>query len=568
MHKTTSVTDGDTMKRIQWLLLSVLSFNVLLVYILINSKFSYVNNGENIVKAIPIGYWLLLGIVSLLFVLTIFRHKNLTFAAAVLYGFLFYVTNLYFIIPYEQTDTPSRIIEFMLSSGKITHKAISNPNLSYLSYPISFILETVMMLVGGIGKVSIYTVGLFTFISIFYIGLVFFYYYKHNQNRMLAGISLATYIILSFYVINDQVAPQTLALVYLPYLYKITFDSMESEENLKTLALILIFWFALVFTHPFMFLFYLLPILGIMVYMHSFSRKKIINLSTVGILVSIWGLGFVLLFYNTFSIPLRLLVERWGEVMGGSWVTIANFFGKRGEIGSIKYVPHLHYELIPQWAVKLQALSIRILLILMITITAYGFILHLRKVIKKQEPPLQLVFDLSVLVSSGISFVLGLFTIFLGQRALQIAFIPVSHYIHQNKKKFIVYTLTGILVIAPVVFTLNVLINATVTSPVTIREIQTLNGGKFLDYSLYYSPSPTPIVFVCTRELYPAKHRTLDIVTWIALGRPGSVSNFRYIMWSKKAKLSVEYYGVEQIFINELTKRNIIYNNEFTKIYE
>jgi len=209
------------MKQTRLILASLSVFLVNLAYILYLPKFSYSVNGPNILKAIPIIYWILLILSSFLFVISLYlnrKSKGLVIIG-LMYGFLFYLTNLYFVIPYEQTDTSvSRYIEFMLSSGKITHEALSNPQLSYLSFPVSFILETTMMLIGGIGKIAIYTVGLFVFLGVFYIGLIL-YYYKKDKNTKFAVLSLATYVVLSFYVINDQVAPQTLALAFLPYLF-------------------------------------------------------------------------------------------------------------------------------------------------------------------------------------------------------------------------------------------------------------------------------------------------------------------------------------------------------------
>ncbi|NJE05717.1 hypothetical protein E3E36_06080 [Thermococcus sp. M36] len=512
-------------------------------------------------------HWVLLMVNSVILVGIIYyinTSKYIVSLSGLLYGLLFYITNLYFVIPYEQTDIwPSATLEFMLFSGKITHEALATHSLSYLSYPISFIFETVLMLVGGIGKISIYTVGLFIFMGALYIGLIY-YYSNLGKDIKFAVISLMTYIILSFYVINDQVAPQTFALIFLPYLYKVTFDFIEKGQKLKKFLILTIFWFALVFTHPFMFLFYILPVGGIVLYYQFFSHEKRLRTSTLGLLVSIWGLGFIWSFYNLLSIPLRVFIKRWGEVEGETWWIFARFFRKSATFGPIKYTPHPHYELIPRWIVETQAWVLRVLLILLLIMATYGFLSQLRKDFNTHTFPVQRVFDISILVFSGVLFIIGLLTTFLGQRTFQVAFIPFSKYaIKERARKVVVYTIMGIMMIAPTLFTINILINSTVDSPMNIRELHTLNTGAFLDYSI---PDEHSYVFLGTNELFPIKGRKYTAITWIRVGK-FSVSKFEFILWSKKVELTVEYYGVEELFSNEIKKRNAIYNDRFIRVY-
>jgi len=522
-------------------LMSLLVFLIDLTYILHLPKFSYSINGPNILKAVPVIHWILLILSSSLLVASLNlnrRDKWPLVIIGLMYGALFYITNLYFVVPYEQTDIPSGLIEFLLSSGRITHKALSVYSLSYLSYPVSFILEISMMLIGGIGKISIYTVGLFVFLGAFYVGLIL-YYYKKDRDMKFAILSLATYIVLSFYVINDQVAPQTLALAFLPYLYRLTFDYIEGEQPLKVLALILILWFALVFTHPFMFLFYILPVLGVVVYNRVILKRSGIKDSTIGILVSIWGFGFVCLFYNLLSIPLRVFVEQWGEARGETWWVFANFFRKSGAFGPIKYTPHPHYELVPKWIVETQALILRIMLILLVGIILYSFILELKRAITSGKLSHQLVFDVSVMVSSGILFVIGLITTFLGQRVFQVVFIPLSRYIPSFKaKKAIRYILMVILIMAPVAYTFNSLTNLTVGPQLFVEDKHLIVAGYFGNEYL----KPYSRVFV-TRELYPSEYPT----NLIKYSYPRKIMLYSgtpdYVYMSPKFEHASEYYG-------------------------
>ena len=109
------------MKRIHLILLSWLFILMDLTYISYSAKFSYSEFGTNILKVIPPLHWILLVTSSVLLVVSIFRTKGkIIIVSGLLYGMLFYITNLYFIVPYEQTDIwPSATIEFILSSGKI-----------------------------------------------------------------------------------------------------------------------------------------------------------------------------------------------------------------------------------------------------------------------------------------------------------------------------------------------------------------------------------------------------------------------------------------------------------------
>jgi len=558
-------------KRVHLFLAILVVFLIDLTYILHLPKFSYSTNGPNMLKAIPAVHWILLILSSSLLVASLYlnlRNKWPLIIIGLMYGALFYITNLYFVVPYEQTDIPSGLIEFLLLSGRITREALSVHSLSYLSYPISFILEISMMLIGGIGKIEIYTVGLFVFLGAFYVGLIL-YYYEKDRDMKFAILSLATYIVLSFYVINDQVAPQTLALAYLPYLYRLTFDYIEGEQPLKVLVLILILWFALVFAHPFMFLFYILPVLGVVVYNRVVLKQPGIKDSTIWIMISIWGFGFVYLFYNLLSIPLRMFVESWGKVQGETWWVFANFFRKSGALGPIKYTPHPHYELVPKWIFETQALVLRVMVILFAGIVLYSFILELKRALTSGKLSPQLVFDVSVMVSSGILFVIGLITIFLGQRSFQVAFIPLSRYtkhVIEGNRRYLKVALMIVMMLAPVLFTFNFMVNSTVGSPMFIRDTSTLKAGEFLDYS---ATGIQGYVFVGTDEISPidvSKYKRTAI-TWIRDGK-FSPSRFKYIIWNKKVKMTVEHYGIDRQFYEELEKRNVIYNNKFSRIYQ
>ncbi|MFA4646583.1 hypothetical protein P8X24_04880 [Pyrococcus kukulkanii] len=539
------------MKRTHLILTSLLVFLIDLTYILHLPKFSYSINGPNILKAVPVIHWVLLILSSYLLVASLNlnrRGKWFLVIIGLMYGALFYITNLYFVVPYEQTDIwPSTAIEFLLSSGRITHEALSVHSLSYLSYPVSFILEISMMLIGGIGKISIYTVGLFVFLGAFYVGLIL-YYYKKDRDTKFAILSLATYIVLSFYVINDQVAPQTLALAFLPYLYRLTFDYIEGEQPLKVLALILILWFALVFTHPFMFLFYILPVLGVVVYNRVILKQPGIKDSTIGIMVSTWGFGFVYLFYNLLSAPIKVFIESWGKVQGETWWVFANFFRKSGALGPIKYTPHPHYELVPKWIVETQAWILRIILILLGGIILYSFILELKRAITSGKLSHQLVFDISVMMSSGLLFVIGLITTFLGQRVFQVVFIPLSRYIPSFKaKKAIRCILMVILIMAPVAYTFNVMTNLTVGSQVFIEDKQLLTGGYFVDR---YLPPHSRVLQA--RELYPSRY---DIAKVSILRKITYNTNVNYIMYSPKGMHYARYLGLK-------LRENIFYQND------
>lgn len=553
------------MKRVQLVLISIQVYLILIIYVVSHPKFSYIKEGENLLTAIPLFHWALLILSSAIIVLAILRspknRKSLTLFLGVMYGFLFYVTNLYFIIPYEQTDTHAGIVdivEFMLASGKITHDVLSNRILSYLTYPVSFILETTMMLVVDIGKISIYTVGLFTFLGMFYIGLVL-YYNKIERETKFAILSLATYIILSFYVINAQIAPQTLALTFLPYIYKLTFDFIEGRTHFKFLALILLLWFSLVFTHPFMFLFYILPILGVVLYYHFISKNIPLKGSTIGILISAWGFGFIYLFYNLLSGPIRAFIRTWGEAEGETWWVFANFLRRAGSMGPTRYIPHPHYELISKQIVDIQAIGLRLLVVMVLLIATYGFVNTVICTINnKKQPNLELIFDILVLISSGILFGLGLLTIFLGQRVFQVAFIPFSRYsLKKNNKKFIRIMLIVALILSPVAYTFNVLTNLTVGPQLFIQDKTLLIAGL---WGNGYLPSHSTIIV--TRETYPSEYPTqIDKIgiTGILKRQNQDAINWNYLYYSKKFEHAVTYYGIE-IFRDHYSY-NWVYSN-------
>jgi len=546
--------------------MSLLVFLVDLIYVSSLPNFSYSVNGVNILKAVPLTHWILLILSSSLLITSIYsipRGKYSLLFIGLMYGFLFYLPNLYFIVPYEQTDIVlPRYFEFMLSSGKITHEVLSIHALSYLSYPVSFILETVIMLIGGIGKITIYTVGLFVFLGAFYVGLILYYY--EDKDTKLAVLSLITYVVLSFYVINDQVAPQTLALALLPYLYKLTFDYIEGRQPLKVVTLVLFFWFALVFTHPFMFLFYVLPTLGAVVCIRVIPPKQLVRIksSMIGLMFSMWGFGFIYLFYTLLSGPLRVFFIQFGEAEGETWFIFEWFFRKPGTLGPVEYTSHPHYELVPKWIVETHTLVLRGMLILLVGIGLYSFICHLKRVISSEKISHQFVFDVLfdvlVILSCGVMFLIGLITNFLGQRSFQVAFIPFSKYVPNTKtKKVGKYILLMILIIAPVAYTFNILTNLTVGPQLFVHDEHLIVAGYFGNASLL----PNSKV-VTARELYPSTYPTGIIKYFYPTGILRLQHIPDYIYMSPKFEHASKYYGkYEEIQKYKSTGYKIYDNN-------
>ena len=537
------------MKKVHMVLIELFVYLVLLIYILVHPYFSYSRFNDEPLRIFPVEYWIVFFVSSALTGILSYRSNKgyITVLSGLLYGFLFYITNLYFIIPYEQVENvfPSSIIEFILSSSKITPKVLSIHSLSYLSYPISFLLEKAIMLASGIGKISIYTVGLFAFMGIFYIGLIY-YYYEHMKNAKFAVVSFSIYIVLSFYVINDQVAPQTLALIFLPYLYGITFQFIENQPGVKMLLIVIILWFALVFTHPFMFLFYMLPVVGTILYFYITKSKIPLKSSTLGLLISLWGLGFIWSFYLLLSIPLSRFIDQWGEVEGETWWIFARFLKKPEAFGPVKYSAHPHYELVSKWVVQLQAWFLRVILTLLLLLVTYQFIKHLTNSVRTRTVSHQLILDASVIISSGILFGIGLVTNFLGQRVFQVMFIPLSRYFKLEKNKWFSGLILFILIIAPFAYTFNSLTNLTVGPQLFIQDEQLLRAGYFGNT---YLPQNSKVV--SARELYPseypAKIRVFSfpggILKWPTL-------KWDYLYYSKKFKHASEYYGIGNYGLN------------------
>ena len=549
------------MRRIHLILLSWLLVIIDLTYILHYPKFSYAEFGTNVLNTIPLLHWILLTASSALLVLSMFRGRGrIIIISGLLYGMLFYITNLHFIVPYEQTDIwPSATIEFILSSGKI-YSGTSYP-LSYLSYPIFFTLVKNIILITGIGKISIYSTGLFVFLGAFYVGLMFYYY---DGDPRTAVLSLATYIILSFYVINDQLAPQTLALVFLPYLYRLTLDIMKNT-TLSKLVIMVILWLALVFTHPFMFLFYMLPLIGAILYERVVIKRTSLGGTVIGAVLLIGGAGLTYVFFNNLlRAPLRRFINSLGKVKGETWWVIANFFKKMGSLGPVKYVPHPHYELISRPVVELQVWILRILLLAFLGIILYSFLSRIRRSISSRgirPHPFQTVFEASIVVSSGFLFILGLVTTFLGQRVFQVAFIPLSRYLPDFKKsRALRYAFIIILIIVPVAYTFNTLTNLTVGPQLFVEDGHLIISGYFGNTHI---PSYSRVIVA--RELYPSQYPREIRKASFPRG-PLTQKYFDYLYYSPKFKHAAEYYGVDGHYSLKSLTENVIYSNGIVEV--
>lgn len=522
---------------------------------------------ENVFGSIPLHFWLFIFLNSLLITyIILFKYTTeyLLILTGLMYCLLFYVSNLYFIIPFEQTDAiPYESI--------IENKAVKYSSY-FASYPITLGLYQYLHLITGIGKIEIYTVSLFTLLIIFYVGLYYFYRYENSTNPKLATIYLSLYVIMSYYVINDQFAPQTLALVFLPYMYRLTINLFQIKidpNKSKKFLLLFILYIALIFTHPFMFLFFLLPFIGLSLIYIKNIKINFQSISKIILFFCLWFVGFLYLFYNLLRLPLSQFLLSVGEftTYSETWEILTNFLRRHSELGPINYIPNPSYRFIPVWFDLMLSLTLRFIIFGLFLVAVIIFILTLkRSIINKNLPLRKIILDLMIIISGGFLFLLGLFSNFLGQRVFQVIFISLVKYVPIPKTELtpngLKKLLFVLLILSPFLINANIFVNFTVGSPDFIREPLKMQSMNFVEKKM----QEQLYIFLGSNEIYFGLGKDYSIKTWLRDGK-FELSNFDIIFWDPKVKKVCEYHGVLEELKQNLKIRNKIYNNGFADIY-
>jgi hypothetical protein len=424
---------------------------------------------------IPIIFWLVILISPFLLYIIAKDSRNplVPQFCVILYFFFFYSYGLYFLFHPTITDISSNglVHTILPTTSHIDPQEINSGQYlgiaQYFKWPVFFIFSKIFALVLNIGTVQTINLGFFSLLLISPFLLSLFYKNSINKldNTTLYFIIPALYLTLGWHFINDQFVPQFLALVFLFILFG-SYVSYRKSKNPLFLILIIIYYILTVYTHAFIFIFFLITII-FEIYWSEYVESKRAKFISYGLIIIFFGI-----LYPYISLYYSLITKGSG---GESWRLFQRFFSERTSVGTGIQVQNL-YNLVPKIFDQLITESTRVAIVLVIAIVAIGFILNLYK---KKE-----LLDLSILISSASWFILGLANLVLGQRAIQIASLSLAKNFKSHHKSFshiskIIIIL--IIFIAPLLFIANNMINSSISGEELIQDPEENIAGRFID---------------------------------------------------------------------------------------
>lgn len=503
----------------KYLILIKLFFISILINVIIIEYPFYTSTQKSLLEMYPTIYWVLLFLISFINIYLIIRIKSTYYRifGAILFFFLIYSYNFFYLMLPEQTDVSS--ISFF--SNVLNNSVyLTVDKIYYYEYPYFFIFISEMMIFFNIDSLLLLKVGFFTILLTFPILFSLMFVKERNLTNVIIFIFPVLYIIITFFFINSQLIPQFLGLFY-AFLLSGTYIQLIRTRDVKYFYLNLLFFIMCIYSHPFMFIFFLLGVISeriIYLLIKIFRKEKeyfsnIFNeYSYKNFLEKVKGkkpirnvsiVLFILLYihglytrFHRIRYQLRMIFFPTDE-KGETWYLLFDLFGKNNSVEAVGYRVYPLYNLIH----KSDYLIVRNINIIILLIVISILIIITFKYKKKDF----LIFDIGYTIGSIFFLIIGFFIPnILGQRAVQVIFLKPLRYfkILNNMRNIFKYLIFIIIIISPITFTLNIGINSTLDGYRYIEDIGTINGGKFImDYTFENS-----IILRPDRSYYPVNY--------------------------------------------------------------
>jgi hypothetical protein len=507
---------------------------------------------------IPIAYWIEISIIfPVLYVASKFANRRWEILVLVLlFFFVIYSSNLFLVIPYQQTDRSIfRYAEIMRNTSYIGQNEISLD--AYFQWPVFFLFLKMLDLTLNTTLNHLITFGLFTFGILLPIFFSFFLD-KEIDLRVLFLVPII-YVLVSYHFIVNQFAPQTMGLLFLILIFGLYY---RYGFDLRFRFLLILLFFTLVFTHPFTFLFFFGSVLMEYSYTSFFKKtdfdprlNKRITIDLILLFVTIYCFGLIYHFW-VITGRVKQLVHALGLGVGEGITPIRNFMG----VNSVHSSSHPLYRLVPEFYSKLFSNSSRVALILFVVVFLIGL------AIKRKNISINIIDICTIVFNTGL-FAIGLVSVFLGQRSLQIIVLPISKLygglINQSKT---ISAVVGILiVISPTLFIITSIINISIDGGTFIQDDEMDYAGQFVDrvaissQHVFRNANSYPTGYPENFTIF-ADNRNLTGV---------DIDYMDIILNSPKSKLINEYFGtsIENIYkeiIYKDTRPDQIYDNGYT----
>jgi len=278
---------------------------------------------------------------------------------------------------------------------------------------------------------------------------------------------------LGWHFINDQFVPQFLGLIYLFILFGCYLKYMKGKNPLF-LLLMIIFYGLLVFTHAFMCMFFIVAIV-FELFWSEYIEMKGSKYITYGLIIIFFAMLFPYL-----DVYYSLATSASGS--SASWKIFQSFLSQGGQGGAGGQVQILHH-LVPGIYDQLTSSITKVVMVAVFSTVVGGFFLYIYKKRKLFDFKKERLFDISVLIGSASWFLLGLANLVHGNRALQVATLPLARYFTYPHKLFsyISKVIVVIIIIAPLAFTATNLINLSIEGNRLIQDPEENIAGRFMD---------------------------------------------------------------------------------------
>jgi hypothetical protein len=503
---------------------------------------------------IPMVFWLVLMVTPFLLYIIARNSKNpfIPILCVTMYYFLAFSYGLYFMSHPTTGDIQSVTQEQVIVSSinHINPQEIDTNYFTstarYFGWPIFFIFSKIFSCFLAIGPIMTINLGFFSLFLIMPLILTLYYKrLKNNELLMIYFIFPALYLILGFHFINSQFVPQFLGLIYLFILFGF-YLKYRQAKNPTLLLLIIIFYSLLVFTHSFMFIFFLVAII-FEIYWSEYvemERNKFLSYSLLIIFIAILY-PFLGDFYRLATIPQG----------GESWRIFQSLFSQRNPLESGYQLQPLFY-LVPKIYDVIFSNIVRIIIGIAFITVAIGTFFYL---FKKRK-----LFDLSIIIGSASWFLLGLSNLVLGQRALQVVALPLSRHFKNRYKifKHLSKVLIVIILIAPTLFLVNSQINSSTEGGRLIQDYEENIAGRFIDKHFINES-----FVICAQNPFPTSYPNgfiRDTLEFVISREEDDQEKYDFILYSPKLQKRITYLN---FLVSMDSHDSILYNNEDIAIY-
>lgn len=551
-------------KKVLWILLFIL-FD-LLVLTLYSAYPIPISQQIPVYYQIPWQYWLILTLFMVIWWLVFSKEKNISFQliGIVLFYFVIFSPNLFFVSPYQQTDASvSRFISIIANANHIG--AVENTYTNYFEWPMFFLLMKVLIAVPNLSTDQLLHVGIFSFNMMMPIFLLFIYKSRSDGERSEYPIIMPIiYILLGYMFIVNQFAPQTMALLvlFLTFgMYERINDGSKREKTREIFIFILIY-FVLVFTHPFFFIFALVPI--IMDYLYKLVKTRMegpvpkenenrLIPNIIVLLLIIYFTGFI---YRFISIEgaIEELIEMIGTTGGEAWNSIFSAVGVSRSSYESPFFQQLEFQYM------LLSYGFKALLGLFGVIFLYSLI-HYRAVIRSIKS-----MDVWMVSWSSLLYLFGLFSVFLGQRSVQVILLPVSRLfstIHKQSK--VINALLAILVVStPIVLLADNFVNLSIMGESFLEDQKNNQIGSFAD-----SKIPSDKSVMLAESIYPVSQAPYGFYRYndvTEINDSSMYGDIDAIIYTPKLNMLIGGFGYDYMEESNNFELNRIYSSKDSAI--